>query len=439
MKVIIFLLFLPTVLLGQQTHPDSLWQTIPTSPHQANGSRFEDLYMFDDASGYGIDYGGHLYGFSKDSNWMLTMTDSSGNRYNDTRSIAFLTKEQGWVGVLNNKTPLLRTNDGGKSWQVVPLPSPSPMGICGLSLVNENVLFGAGAFDVGLFGDTSAKTVVIKTTDGGATFTSIDMSPYASSLVDCRFTSQDNGLVTGTAGGKNYHEGNAVVLKTTDGGASWKSVYRSTRIGEQGWKIFFRTVTEGYVALQSPMQQGVAYPIYILKTTDGGDSWNEMLVGHGTRLVSPQGICFADEMHGILGGYSDSVFTTTDGGVTWEQFSTQKIRGINRSRRINGTTSYVIASQVLALGKSATSSVASINMLETSPSYPNPATEFVKIELPPEGRAIIDIIDSKGSIISTIHGDRFGYIPTSSLTAGSYTARIRTGKSTTYSRFVVTH
>jgi photosystem II stability/assembly factor-like uncharacterized protein len=439
MKVIIFLFLLPTVLLAQQTHPDSLWHTTPTSPHQPNGARFEDLYTFDDKSGYGIDYSGHLYGFNKDSNWTLIISDSSGARYNDTRSVAFLTKDQGWIGLLNNKVPLLKTNDGGKSWQVVPMPSPSPMGICGLSLVNDTLLFGAGAFDVGLFGDSNAKTVVIKTIDGGATFTCIDMSPYASSLVDCRFTDRNNGLVTGTAGGKNYHEGNAVVLKTTDGGNSWKSVYRSERIGEQGWKIFFRTPTKGYVALQSPSKVGITYNMYILKTTDGGETWKEIVIGHGTRNVSPQGVCFADAMNGIVGGYSDSVFTTTDGGESWEQFSTQKIRGINRSRRINDTASYVIASQVLAFGKNAASTVARIDKAKTTPPYPNPAKEFVKIELQPEGRCIIDIIDSKGVTISTLHGDRFAYIPTSSLAAGSYSARIRSGKSTTYSRFVVTH
>lgn len=440
MKVIIFLLLLPTILFSQQLHPDSLWHTIPSSPHQRAGGRFEDLFMFDATSGYGIDYGGIFYGFNKDTTWVLPINNSSGVRYNSTRSIAFLTKELGWVGLLNNEVPLLRTSDGGKSWLAVPMPSPTPLGICGLSLVSDSVLFGVGTYDVGLFGDTNAKAVIIKTTDGGATFTSIDMTPYASSLVDCRFTSKDSGLATGTAGGKNYHDGNVVVLKTTDGGATWKSVYRSTRVGEQGWKIFFRTETEGYVAIQMPDGWTDVNPIYILKTTDGGDSWNELLVGYGTRIVSPQGVCFADNMHGIVGGYGDSVFTTTDGGESWERFYSERMRGINRSRRINDTTSYVIASQVLAFGKNTTSSfLASIDKAETSHPYPNPAKEFVKVELQPEGRCIIEIIDSKGATISTLHGDRFAYIPTSLLAAGSYIARIRSGKSVMYSRFVVTH
>jgi photosystem II stability/assembly factor-like uncharacterized protein len=408
MKVIILLFLLPSVLLAQQTHPDSLWQTIPFSPHQANGGRFEDLYMLDDMSGYGVDFGGHLYCFDIDSAWVRNIERVPGINFNGTRSVAFLNKNKGWIGILDSDTPLITTNDGGATWDSVGIEGPLPLGICGLSLVNDSVLFGAGAFDVGLF-DSTTKTTVIRTTDGGATFVSIDMSPYASSLVDCRFTSKDNGLVTGTAGGKNYHEGNAVVLKTTDGGHSWKSVYRSTRTGEQGWKIFFRTATEGYVALQSPMEPAVTSPIYILKTTDGGDSWNEILIGHGTRAISPQGVCFPDAMHGIVGGYSDSVFTTTDGGVTWEQFSSNKLQGINRSRHINDTTSYVISSQVLALKKGTPISVKNVSITQTAVPYPNPATEFVKIELPPEGRTVVDVIDSKGTVISTIHDKVFTF------------------------------
>jgi len=69
----------------------------------------------------------------------------------------------GWVGTLNLEHVLYATNDGGRSWtEVTNLPEPGPLGVCGMAVVNDSVVFAAGRYD--------GPARMIKTTDGGMTW-----------------------------------------------------------------------------------------------------------------------------------------------------------------------------------------------------------------------------------------------------------------------------
>ena len=62
------------------------------------------------------------------------------------------------------------------------MPENSPAGICGMSVVNEKVMYGAGTNDPNLPGPG-----LVKTTDGGATWTHTDLKQHADNLIDVRF------------------------------------------------------------------------------------------------------------------------------------------------------------------------------------------------------------------------------------------------------------
>jgi photosystem II stability/assembly factor-like uncharacterized protein len=53
-------------------------------------------------------------------------------------------------------------------------------------------------------------------------------------------------------------------------------VYESTHTGVWCWKISFPTRQIGYVSTQGAQNNGV-----VLKTTNGGLSWQEIVVGQG--------------------------------------------------------------------------------------------------------------------------------------------------------------
>lgn len=430
MKAILFFIVLYNICSAQ--HPDSYW--IPQQSLPANNDyRFEDMFFFDDTTGCGIGFYGEVKLFHGSDTVMIPVNDSANVRLNGTRCVSFLNRQLGFVGTLNHLKPLLKTTDGGFTWTPVTLPSPIPSGICGMSMVNENVLYGCGAFDVGFVSaPTGAVPVVIKTTDTGKTFTTIDMSPYAKSLVDCKFFTQEVGLVTGTVDSTHFRNGHAVVLITTDGGLTWKTVYKSTRIGEQGWKIFFRTTTEGYVALQSPLTSGNKY---ILKTTDGGQTWKEMYLGFASLRSFPQGVCFVDEKNGIAGGYGDSVFTTSNGGATWLLSKSANIKHMNRSRKINDSTYYVIASRVLKFQYPNTTNVKDSETPALP--YPLPAQDYVYVPIPFEGLCNATIVDEEGRVIQEYLADNYIKISTTTLADGVYYVRIQSKFGNATRRFVV--
>jgi photosystem II stability/assembly factor-like uncharacterized protein len=216
------------------------------------------------------------------------------------RSLMFADSLHGWAGTLVTSSVLLTTTNGGDDWTVVPnIPEPKPIGICGLWVASSQVIYGVGAY--------SGPARVIKSADGGTTWTSTDLTPTASTLIDVFFFNELEGFIVGGRG--SYpNDIHALVLHTTDGGATWHERYLGPRTGEWGWKISFPTRDTGYVSLERTQA-----PMHVLKTVDGGLSWSELSFPD----YNEQGIGFATPRVGWVGGTSNPTFGTVDGGQTW--------------------------------------------------------------------------------------------------------------------------
>ncbi len=432
MKVLFFLwLFSISSALAQQSLPDSLWPELPTMS-STGGGRFEDMYFLSKTFAYGIEYSGILHTANNGITSFHPVLDTNNKQITGTRCIGFHTAAKGWIGTLRTGHVLLKTNDSGKTWHDQLLPDPKPAGICGMSIVNDHTMCAAGAFDNGLYDSTSV-AVFIRTTDGGESFTSTDMSPYAKSLVDCYFPTETHGFVSGSVGGDNFKNGNAMILETTDGGAHWNTLYRSPRIGEQGWKIYFRTPLDGYVALQGRPNTEK----FILKTTDGGAHWSESSLGFSALEWYPEGVCFIDKDHGIAGGYQDTVYLTSDGGDSWQGYNSTAFKGLNRCRRIDDTTAYVISLAVHTFRTQPFSSVAVPTSADHPLPYPNPASDVILIPLPYDGRCSVDILDLSGKLLLSTGADRYLKVRTSTYPNGTYIARVRGHDGIQNIRFVI--
>jgi photosystem II stability/assembly factor-like uncharacterized protein len=216
------------------------------------------------------------------------------------RSLMFADSLHGWAGTLVTSSVLLTTTNGGAQWTAVTnIPDPKPMGICGLWVASSQVIYGVGAY--------SGPARVIKSADGGATWTSSDLAPLASTLIDVFFFNELEGFIVGGRG--NYPDSvRALVLHTTDGGATWHERYLGPRTGEWGWKISFPTRDTGYVSLEREHP-----PMFVLKTVDGGMNWSELSFPD----YNEQGIGFATPRVGWVGGTNNPTFGTVDGGQTW--------------------------------------------------------------------------------------------------------------------------
>jgi photosystem II stability/assembly factor-like uncharacterized protein len=152
--------------------------------------------------------------------------------------------------------------------------------------------------------------------DGGTTWTSHSMNDDCKMLFDIKMLNKNEGFAA-AATHEDISQSNALILKTTDGGKTWKKVYQSNRPFETTWKIAFPTPKVGYVTIQSYNPDPTVKQQRVAKTTDGGVTWTEINLVEESQ-AREFGIGFIDENHGFVGTLN-SGFETTDGGVTWQK------------------------------------------------------------------------------------------------------------------------
>jgi photosystem II stability/assembly factor-like uncharacterized protein len=150
--------------------------------------------------------------------------------------------------------------------------------------------------------------------DAGASWTSQDLSAQTAMILDVLFTDERTGFICG-ATSANVEESRGLILRTRDGGATWREVYRGGRPWELTWKAAFPSKRVGYVTVQSYNPDKTVTGRVVAKTVDGGERWTELPVvdDHAWRAF---GVGFADERTGWLGG-STTGMQTRDGGLTW--------------------------------------------------------------------------------------------------------------------------
>ncbi len=296
--------------------------------------RYDDIYFINASTGWTVNSDGKI----------LKTTDGGVNWQQQfqvpgaiwLRSVGFTTPLNGWVGTVSPQQRLYHTTDGGETWTVVDnLPENAPVKICGLSVVNESVIYASGTNDPA---DIPAR--MMKTVDGGATWTAWDMSEYATILIDNYFINENIGWVVGGKADPSITNPRRddvipVVLYTEDGGTTWVNrvadITSSFPFGEWGWKIFFLNENIGFVSLESDTKGA------IVKTVDGGKTWKRLPINDPQGNANLEGVGFANENLGWVGGWGDENFQggysseTKDGGENWED-ANQIGKFINRFR-----------------------------------------------------------------------------------------------------------
>ncbi len=114
--------------------------------------------------------------------------------------------------------------------------------------------------------------------------------------------------------------GSGVLLATEDGGATWRARARPTEDAlhdvyftdeQNGWLVCERSIYE--------LKELDEKRTYLLRTTDGGASWDRIDVlgkDEDTRLVRA---LFTHGGRGWAFGEAGALYTTRDGGSTWER------------------------------------------------------------------------------------------------------------------------
>ena len=322
------------------------WQTLPTDSYP---KKRDDVVFADAHNGF--------YGTGKGD---LYRTQDGGQNWQKIwskpgtfiRSLAFLDASHGFLGNLGaglanitDTVPLYETRDGGLTWQPADIGGAAVPGICSIDVLRSHSIHEGKVSDrvyIHAAGRANGPAKLLRSENGGQSWKLIDLSDRAGMILDVKFTDPNTGFVFAATSG-DVAQSNALVLKTSDGGLTWREVYRSKRAGELTWKASFPTPQIGYVTVQNGdddnLQQRIA------KTVDGGESWIELPLVEA-KGATELGIGFLTPDKGWVGTTAGS-FETEDGGRSWKPSALAKSANRIRTSSADGTPMvYAIGTEV---------------------------------------------------------------------------------------------
>ncbi len=174
----------------------------------------------------------------------------------------------------------------------------------------------------------------LKTTDAGQTWITKNNAGWPNlSYPDIQtnwhaneawFFDQNNGIVVGgnTSG----------ILKTTDGGETFDTlrIIPGTNSGKNIYSIYFVNSNLGFIS------GNTAYKVH--QTTDGGNTWNQVPnLPDGTY----NDVYATDALNILTCTTSGIIYKTTDGGANWNLIQVPTIQTLYDLEFINATTGYV--------------------------------------------------------------------------------------------------
>jgi photosystem II stability/assembly factor-like uncharacterized protein len=232
--------------------------------------------------------------------------------------IVFTDRQNGLI--LNNNGDLLKTTDQGNSWNIFQnFPRASCMSIADSTaviacftgaiyissdngnswdsshLVSNDQLQFANVVSRDSFFVSTGSGLIYSTGDRGKTWTSLN----ANAQINC--ISFVNSMI-GFAGSNN-----SGILKTTDGGKTWNESQQVNYGPSSILAIQFLNADTGYASREY---------FDLLVTHDGGLSW-QVYNGHETMYA----IDFFNSDIGYLGGEDGALYRSTDGGINWASVS----------------------------------------------------------------------------------------------------------------------
>ncbi len=224
--------------------------------------------------------------------------------------VQFADSERGCITVDDGR--IIRTADGGKTWDIVSLSPGDTVAVFSDPAYAMSFVNGSKGWVIGTLGgyDNPRGAVIFKTMDGGGTWSKTLLSSWKSGL-SVHFIDENTGWATAftdsTPDGV-LNIASSALLKTTDGGTTWTKV--SDKIG---FPVFVDANTGWMVSDSLSVSGDLIAPHEIFHTTDGGATWVSQ---YRSDLLVDTRIHFTDADHGwVVSG--QAILHTTDGGANW--------------------------------------------------------------------------------------------------------------------------
>ena len=247
--------------------------------------------------------------------------------------------------VTDAKAGVSKSTDGGQTW----VPKNNGITTRGGTASDEIPVFcltiDPNNYDV-IWAGTLFQRGFWKSTDAGETWKKVDNGVVERGLTTRGFgVDPHNSNVVYAAGevsswewfgqprmGREFDMTGGVVYKTTDGGKNWVRVWRGDNLARYVWinprdtnVVYVSTGIFDREAANSDLRDGVQGGVGVLKSTDGGKTWQQINNGLknlyvGSLFMHPQN---PDILLAGTGAAWESagagVYLTTDGGQTWRQ------------------------------------------------------------------------------------------------------------------------
>ncbi len=187
--------------------------------------------------------------------------------------------------------PFYLTADGGETWLVsFPYTGGPP------ESSNTPAMFFINKF-VGWFSDQT----ILKTTDGGEAWNTIDTLPYDHFYKSLYFSDENNGFA--------LFDSDSIIMRTTNGGYSWNQQNINNTNHNILYKVSFADSNLGFILSQNGL---------FFRTNDGGNTWEKKSSGITYDLGF---ISFVNENDGWIAG-GNQISRTSDGGESWNKDTT---------------------------------------------------------------------------------------------------------------------
>ncbi len=265
----------------------------------------------------------------------------------------------------------------------------------GISSANGNLNFGNHIFALNsstLFA-CGEGGLVMKSVNGGRTWTDISVANATGSIGGVYFRSATAGIACGDK---------ATLFATANGGAAWNQV--PVTFEGAFTDVAFNSATEGWIATDS---DGT-----VLHSQDGGITWSPKSIGAFDTL---RRVIFPTATLGFVGGTHGQVYVTFDGGATWRRLQTGTSVDINDmcvTPRTNPKTLWICGGygNVLKWDINAnaveTGVVGAPSGLLLDAPFPNPMqsgdASAIRFALPFSGTARLDIVSVLGQTVRTL-------------------------------------
>lgn len=318
------------------------WTKLANGPTLSRGAKQDDVFFTSPDVGYVAN--GPDSTIYKTTDGGETWTESLVREGTFFRALLFTNERHGFAGnlgtglsdVITDPNVLYETKDAGGTWApVTAITGDAPSGICNLTALDD----GTHLFAVGR---ANGPSHLITSKDGGATWVSKDVTTTLRMLIDAHFSSPTEGILAGMGTGASS---TCTIVRTTDGGATFSEVFASATPNSLCWKLDFPSKDVGYVAIQDATDG----PGSFAKTTDGGVTWTEMPLPEAEAYPAIA-IGFITEKVGWVtpGDPSRASYRTDDGGSTWTVETALKAP-INRFRFVDKKTAYAVGGAIWKL------------------------------------------------------------------------------------------